>query len=235
MIYIVGIGPGNSMDYLTLKAHSVLTNSDIGIYLGEMIGEEIKSLFKDGAELIIRNDLIEEDIKQLIKRNYQSNKTIALMMLGDPSIYSGQVGSQLCLLDYITWFKESNFNFEIVAGISSWAVLNTKLKIDMTPFFQNQNIFISSFERLIKMNAYNDININKILCTKPNLVLFQSFHEWANIKELLVKYYSIKTKIIFAYKLSWHDEKIIETTLEFAEKEIEIERIHKQVLLLVLS
>lgn len=46
MIYVVGIGSGDNTDYLTLKAYRCLTSADVGIYIGEMIGEDKKCFSK---------------------------------------------------------------------------------------------------------------------------------------------------------------------------------------------
>lgn len=37
---------GDSIDYLTLRAFTCLQKSDVGIYIGNMIGNEIRQLFE---------------------------------------------------------------------------------------------------------------------------------------------------------------------------------------------
>ena len=45
MIYIIGIGPGGSPKYLTGRAIEAIVSVGEAIYVGEMIGPEIKGLF----------------------------------------------------------------------------------------------------------------------------------------------------------------------------------------------
>jgi len=54
----------------------------------------------------------------------------------------------------------------------------------------------------------------------------------SSIKALINKYYSPQTKIIFAYKISFSDEQIIETTLEKAEDSIKGMNINKHTIIL---
>jgi len=56
MISIVGIGLGNLVEELTIKAYNTLKKSDSGIYPGNFIGEELKVLF-EGKAMIIGRDI----------------------------------------------------------------------------------------------------------------------------------------------------------------------------------
>ena len=233
MIYIIGIGPGNDIDYLTLKAYNLIKSVDIGIYIGEMIGEEIKTLFNN-KELITGRNLDKTKVKSIIENAYQSNKKIALLMPGDTAIYSGQFNEQFTVNEYIKLFDKQNYKYEIIPGISSMNALCAKSKIDLTAFTNNQNIFTTSIERLKDTKQFKQEKFEKILSTKPNIIFYQSFRDWEFIKDLIADNYEPNTRIIFAYKISWQDEIIIETTLKNAEKEIKGKELNKHTIILIL-
>lgn len=232
MIYIVGVGPGNSLEYLTLKAYQVIKSADVGIYIGEMIGSDIKDVFKD-SKLYCGRHLSIDNVKNLIVNYYQQCKSIALMMPGDVSLYSGQFNEQLCVGEYVHWLNNKQMDFELIPGISSFSAANAKLKLDLTNFIQSQNVFISSFERLKDLKQFDDEKLQRILSTQPNLVLFQSFREWDDIKPIIKKHYSPKSRIIFVYKISWNDEVIIDSTLENVEQALHEKQISKHSLIIV--
>jgi len=233
MIYIIGIGPGNDVNYLTIKAYKAIKNVDIGIYIGEMIGEEIKELFKN-KELQTGRNLNKEKVKSIIKNAYANEKKIALLMPGDTSVYSGQYNEQFTVNEYISFFNKNNYKYEIISGISSMNALCAKSKIDLTSFTNSQNIFTTSIERLKDIRQFDENELDKILSTKPNIVFYQSFRDWELIKKLLIKNYETNTKIIFAYKISWKDEMIIKTDLENAEKDIKGKELNKHTIILIL-
>ncbi len=233
MIYIIGIGPGSDIDYLTLKAYKTIKNVDIGIYIGEMIGEEIKVLFEN-KELQTGRNIDKTKVKSIIDNAYKNNKKIALLMPGDTGMYSGQYNEQFTVSEYINLFNKRNYKYEIIPGISSMNALCAKSKIDLTAFTNSQNIFITSIERLKDTAQFKQEEIEKILSTKPNIILYQSFRDWQFIKELLAENYKPNTRIIFAYKISWQDEIIIETTLENAETDIKGKELNKHTIIFIL-
>ena len=234
MIYIIGIGPGNDIDYLTLKAFKTIKSADIGIYIGEMIGEGIKELFKN-KELKTGRNIDKTKVKSIINNAYKKDKKIALLMPGDTSVYSGQFNEQYAVNEYINFFNKNNYKFEIIPGISSMNALCAKSKIDLTAFTNSQNIFTTSIERLKDIKQFNETEIKKILSTKPNIIFYQSYRDWQLIKELLAENYKPNTKIVFAFKISWKDEIIIETSLENAEKDIKGKELNKHTIIIILQ
>jgi precorrin-4 methylase len=235
MIYIIGIGPGGNMDYLTLKAYEIIKEkANIGLYIGEMIGKDIQDLFKD-KELVL-GDISKEKVKQIIEESYSKNKNLVILMPGDSSFYSGQYGEQYMLHEYVEMFKKQHYKYEIIPGITALNSICAKLSIDITSFSSNQNVFITSIERTRDRNQFNEKKIRKVCSTKPNIILYQSYRDWKLIKQILIsENYDSNTRIIFAYKVSWKDEeKIIDTTLQNTEKDLTNNRIEKHTIILIL-
>lgn len=181
MIYIVGIGIGNDIESLTLKAYNVIKEIDIGIYIGEMIGESIIKLFDNKLFYYGRN-ICKQNVHDIIQNAVQKDESVALLMPGDISFFSGQISEQYTFDEYIKWFQTDKIDFEVISGISALNALCAKASIDLTALSKTQNTFITSIERQKELNKFDINSFNKNLSTKPNIVLYQSFREWGFIK-----------------------------------------------------
>ncbi len=234
MIYILGIGPGSTVDYLTVKAHRVLAFANLIIYIGEMIGEDIIAHCNSKAEIIIKKKMPVNELQHTISINYKLGNKIAILMPGDPSLYSGQFMEQHCLQEHISWMNSQNFHYEIIPGISSLSALCSLSSIDITSFNRNQSIFISSIERLRDLDSFSEEKMGITFATQPNVVLFQSIRDWDYIYHLLIKKYPLNTEVIFAYKVSWVDEKILKTNLKDSCDVVMNNKINKHSLILIL-
>ena len=53
-------------------------------------------------------------------------------------------------------------------------------------------------------------------------------------KKQLLLYYNLKTKIVFAYKLSWNDEVIVNTTLQNVDNDIYNKELDKHTIIFII-
>lgn len=233
MIYLVGIGLGSSTEYLTLRAYRILQTADVGVYIGTMIDLEIKELF-NSKQLYVGRELTVDKVKTFICEAQKSSQHLALMLPGDVSYYTGQINEQFCLGEWIDWLTESNIKFEVISGISAFTALVSKLGVDVVRFSNNQNIYTTSIERLKELHKFDSKHFETVISTKPNLVLYQSYREWSEIKSLIYKYYNNSTRVIFAYKISYPDEIIIDTNLGNYERDLVDKKIDKHTLILII-
>jgi len=236
MIYIIGIGPGGSADYLTQRALNIIKDVDEAIYVGEMIGNEIRNLFSP-VKLKVGRFTFEEVILSL-SNSLSTNSNFAILVPGDPSLYSGQDGKERTVGEYVEWMKSKNTKFEVVPGVSSWMALCGKIGLDMTEFTSSQSILVLSLERLVS-NSHNknlDLSLlDKMLSTRPSLALYQSYKHRNELPNILARHYNPNSKVVVGYKVSWPDEKILQMSLsEFMKVELD-DNLAKHSLILILS
>ena len=236
MIYIIGIGPGGSAGYLTQRALNIIKDVDEAIYVGEMIGSEIRNLFSPG-KLKVGRFTFEEVIISL-SNSLSTNTNFAILVPGDPSLYSGQDGKERTVGEYVEWMKSKNTKFEVVPGVSSWMALCGKIGLDMTEFTSSQSILVLSLERLVS-NSHNknlDLSLlDKMLSTRPSLALYQSYKHRNELPNILARHYNPNSKVVVGYKVSWPDEKILQMSLsEFMKVELD-DNLAKHSLILILS
>lgn len=236
MIYIIGIGPGGSAKYLSKHALEVMQKLDEAIYVGEMIGPEIRGLFSPDKLKVGRFTF--EEVYNHLKKAFSSNSNFAILVPGDPSIYSGQDGRERTVGQYIELIKSSHNEFEIIPGVSSWMALCAKAGLDMTDFDSSQAVMVVSLERMVSTSTDKKLDIqslNKILSNRPSLALFQSFACRKELPKILAQYYNSDSKVIIGYKVSWPDERIIQMTLnDFSKIELD-EGLAKHSIILILS
>ncbi len=189
-LYIVGIGPG-SKDYLTLASKKAVESSDI-----VMGSKRALDLFeipdRSGIELKAQN--MGEDMK-LAVLEVKNGKVVALLSTGDPG-FSG-------ILKPILKLKE-DINIEVIPGVSSVQLCAAKLKIPW-----DEADLITMHGKGISEDILNVINNGK-----PTIML-------PNFKPAELANYLIENGIdpdreaAICEKLSYDDEKIIETSLKY--------------------
>ena len=113
LIYIVGLGPGNT-DYILKRATDILKEADY------ILGFEraLKSLDFIYGEKVYMKKLSDLD-KFIIDKSEYENKIICIVASGDPTFYG--------ITNYIK--NKTTMEFEIIPGISSFQYLTSKVKL----------------------------------------------------------------------------------------------------------
>lgn len=214
MIYIIGIGPGGSIAYLTERARQVAPTLHSAIYVGEMIGENVRKFF--GADRVKVGRIPEKEVLGDIRKAADAGENLALLVPGDPCLYSGQEGRELSVGGYAEWLGQNGVSFEVVPGVSSWMALCAACAIDMTSFEGSQAIHVVSLERMRSQSPGGVLDVarlEKVFSTRPSLVLFQSYACRHELAAILRRHYPGGTKVVVGYKVSWPDERILRMQL----------------------
>ena len=220
MIYIIGIGPGGSPKYLTSRATEAIGSVKEAIYVGEMIGPDIKRLFPEKA--LTTGRLTIAEVNERLKAAHAARRNLAILVPGDPCLYSGQDGRERTVGQYVEWLRSQRADFEIIPGISSWMALCASAGLDMTEFGTSQAVLVVSLERMLNVSAEKKLDWDTLGlgCEgKPALVLFQSYAERAKLPAFLPKYYPSDSEVILGYKVSWPEEKILRMPLSVFVRE----------------
>lgn len=222
MIYIIGIGPGGSTQYLSTRAAELCRQVDEAIYVGKMIGPQIKDLFPSGKLTDGRIPL--EEVSRRLETAIEQGKNLAILVPGDPSLFSGQHERERSVGQYIAWLRAKGVPFEVVPGISSWMALCAAAGIDMTEFGTSQAVMVMSLERMLTVSAEKKLDWPALAkaCEKlPALVLFQSYAARAPLSAFLAEHYPPESEVVVGYKVSWPDEKILRMSLSaFAKSQL---------------
>ncbi len=198
-IYIVGIGPGAS-EYLTKKAIDTVKASDYTVGSTRAI-----DLFEDVSGTIAFNvkdllDKLEEGVQLACDGN-----TVSILSTGDPG-FSGVLNTVLRLSDEKNFPKE---NIEVIPGISSLQLAAAKCHIQ----WDNANVMTFHGRENIE-DILPIINNGKVTIALPS----RKVKDMAQF--LLDNGVDANRKVVVCERLSYPDEKIVESDLkEIAQSE----------------
>ena len=188
-LYIVGIGPG-SKDYLTLASKKAVESSNM------VIGSKrALDLFEisDHSKIELNAKNMKEDMKLAVSQ-VKNGKVVSLLSTGDPG-FSG-------VLKPILKLKE-DINIEVIPGVSSVQLCAAKLKIPW-----DEADLITMHGKGIPGDILDIINNGKPTIMLPNF-------KPAELADYLIeKGVDPYRKAAICEKLSYGDEKIIETSLK---------------------
>lgn len=198
-IYIVGIGPGAS-EYLTKKAIDTVEASDYTVGSTRAI-----ELFDDVSGKIAFNvkdllDKLEEGVQLACDGN-----TVSILSTGDPG-FSGVLNTVLRLSSEKNFPKE---NIEVIPGISSLQLAAAKCHIQ----WDNANVMTFHGRENIE-DILPIINNGKVTIALPS----RKVKDMAQF--LLDNGVDANRKVVVCERLSYPDEKIVESDLkEIAQSE----------------
>lgn len=223
-LYFVGVGP-SSPDFATLQAIDVIKQADVifaPTFIQTAFNEYLKdkdvriawpdSVYKVGNKAYTAVETGEErkqlgrairehasDLANQFKKEMAHNKTVALLVNGDP-----------CLFSDLRWFKQyfKNEEFEVIPGMSSLNVGGALFKADLTRSSGQDTIIIYS-----PIAETVGGSVRKLAKHQATMVFFMA----GNLKQVvneLTKEYSGDTPIAIAYFIGYPEkQKVIKGTL----------------------
>ena len=198
-IYIVGIGPGSS-EYLTKKAVDVVKASDftVGSTRAIELFDEVNNKIAFNVKELVGK--LEEGVELAIDGN-----TVSILSTGDPG-FSGVLNTVLRISDEKGFDKQ---NIEVIPGISSLQLAAARTQIQ----WDNANVMTFHGRENIE-DILPVINNKKVTIALPS----RKVKDMAQF--LLDNGVDENRKVVVCERLSYPDERIIESTLgEIAKSE----------------
>ncbi len=206
MIYFIGAGSGDA-ELITVKGKNVLEIADAVLYTGSLVPKELLTWCKSDAIIKDSQDMDYDEIFTFLKEH--SNKVVARLHTGDPSIYS-------TIAKQIEFLKSQNLEYKVIPGVTAAFGAAASLGIEYTIPGVSQNLIISRVEG----KTPNPEKLENILaCKNSSLVFYLSIRLISKLKESAYKLgYSKDTTCFVVEKATWADEKIYRGTLEDIEE-----------------
>jgi precorrin-6A synthase len=197
-IYLIGIGPGK-FDYLTVKAINTIKKIDVFFLLKKrgqrghedllkIRKEVLKRCLKKGTYRVVTAKIPErkktgksykegvkawrqqkaEVITELIKDKMKDDENGAFLVWGDPSLYDGHIE----ILQHILKEAAVNFEYEVIAGITSVQILAEKHKIPLNRI--GETIVITTGR---KLKAYSPAEVKNVAVLLDSYSTFKHFKD----------------------------------------------------------
>ncbi len=180
-VYFIGAGPGDP-ELLTLKAAKIIRRADIIIYAGSLVNKGILKSSRKRAHLYDSSGMCLEEILKIIKNEISTNKLIARIHSGEPSIYGA-------IQEQIDWCQKENIDCEVIPGISSFQQAAASLKQELTLPGVSQTVILTRSTGKTKVPKREDLE--KLARSKSTLVIFLSVQKISQVIARLKKSYGL--------------------------------------------
>lgn len=209
--YGVGVGPGDP-ELITLKAKRILEEADyiaipkssetkgsVALSIIEGIVEERKSILELVFPMTFNEKLLKNSWNagvRTVKEKLDEGKNVALITLGDPTVYSTYMYIHKAL-------KEEGYSVNIVPGITSFCASAARSEVSLAENKEKLAVIPS---------AYECENLEDILRDFENIVLMKVSKNFGKLKETL-RELGLQDKAVLVSKCGFEDE-LIEFDLE---------------------
>lgn len=211
-VYFIGAGPGD-LKLLTIRGLELIRQADVIIYTDSLVSSEISSLAKENSVIYGSSSLTLKEVMNLISQAVKTNKLVARVHTGDPSIY-GAINEQMALLD------QKGIEYEVVPGVSSLGAAAASLKVEYTVPEMAQTLIITRREGRTPVPEKE--NLKALASHQSSIAIFLSAGMIKEVvKELIEGGYPPDTPAAVVRRASWPDEQICRASLEMLPEEVE--------------
>ncbi len=217
-VYFIGFGPGD-IELLTLKAYRILKSSDVIIYPGSIIEEELLKEF-NSIKINSHGKRLEE-IVNIIYDYVTKGLTVSRIVSGDPCFFSS-------ILEQIILLEQKGVEVEIIPGISSFSASASVIKTELT----NPRIPGVAILRVKGKTLERDY-LEEIAATNLTIVLLLSVHKIEEICKRVMKYRKKDTPVVVVYKATRKDQRILTGTLRDISEKVKRENISKTAVIII--
>lgn len=206
MISFIGSGPG-AKDLITLRALERIKKADIIIYASSLVPDDILSFANKKAKIYDSKSLTLEEVLEIYRNNCQKN--IARLHSGDPSIYGA-------IFEQINWCVKENIEFEVIPGVSSYSAASAIIAEELTKPGVSQSVILTRLSFRTKNSQPQTESISQLAASGSTMVIFLSGSRPLELQRQLLSppsKFTEQTPALVAYRVTWPEEKLIETTL----------------------
>ncbi|MCL4311289.1 MAG: cobalt-precorrin-4/precorrin-4 C(11)-methyltransferase [Candidatus Thermoplasmatota archaeon] len=209
---------------MTVKAKRIIDSTDVIIYADSLVSPE--TFRESRAKVVIKtSNLHIEQINGLVKKYSDEGLDITRLHSGDPAIYGA-------INDEIEFFNKNGIKYEIIPGISSVFAAAASMGIELTSPGTTQSVILTRVPR--RTEHFENESLELLASHKTALAIFLSASNAKAVSDKLIRAgYSGDDRAVIAYRVSWPDEKIIDTTIGNLEHALFENRINRQALIMV--
>jgi len=222
-VYFIGAGPGDP-ELITIKGKKILEKADIIIYAGSLVNKALLAFAQKDTAIYNSASMTLTEVLKVIKQGIKSNKLVARLHTGDPSIY-GAIREQMDALETM------GISFEVIPGVSSFVASAASIKKEFTLPGVSQTVILTRVEGRTKVPKLE--KLDKLAAHKTSMAIFLSVQMIDKVVEKLLCHYAPETKIAVIQRASWPDEIIVTGTLTTIAEAVKKANITKTAQILV--
>jgi precorrin-4/cobalt-precorrin-4 C11-methyltransferase len=224
-VWFVGAGPG-AADLLTLRAARIIAEADVVIWAASLVHPDVLQHARPGAEVVDSAQLPLEGVRPLFLQARDSGLVVARIHSGDPALW-GAVQEQRDLCD------ELGLPHETIPGVSAYAAVAALAGRELTVPEVAQSVVLTRLGGG-KTPMPPGEEIRDLARHGTTMAVFLSAARSGQLQaELLDGGYPPETPVIVAYRATWPDELVVESTVGTLAETVRARKLWKHTLFLV--
>jgi precorrin-4/cobalt-precorrin-4 C11-methyltransferase len=222
-VYFIGAGPGDP-ELITVKGQKILAQADVVIYAGSLINTAILTACKLGCEFHNSANLSLDEVLDIYRREMDSDRIIARLHSGDPSLYGA-------IREQIDWLRSEGIDHEVIPGVSSFSASAAALSAELTLPGVSQTVVITRMAG--KTPIPEGQEISALAEHKPTMCVFLSVQMIDKLAEELKNGYPEETPVAVVERASWPDQRIILGTIANIAKKVKTAGVKKSAMIII--
>lgn len=223
-IHFIGAGPG-AADLITLRGKALIEQAPVCLYAGSLVPETILAWCPPLARKINTAPMDLDGIIAEMQRAHEAGNDVARLHSGDLSIWSA-AGEQMRRLDAL------DIPYTVTPGVPAFAAASAALKRELTmPEIAQTVVLTRTPGRASAMPAGEDLST--YAATGATLALHLSISHLANVVTATLPHYGPDCPVAVAYRVSWPDEVILQSTLGAIMADMTLPAIKRTALILI--
>jgi len=223
-VHFIGAGPG-APDLITIRGLNYIRESQVCLYAGSLVPEEVVEEAPIGAEVIDTAPMHLDQIIEKIKKADQAGLDVARVHSGDPSIY-GAIAEQMRRLDTL------NIDYDVTPGVPAFAAAAAVLNQELTLPEISQTVIVTRTAGKAS-NMPDGEKLAFLAKSRATLAIHLSIRNLKKVIEDLVPYYGENCPVYIIYRVTWPDQKIIVGTLLDISAKVRSAKITRTALIMV--
>ncbi|GAB3622446.1 precorrin-4 C(11)-methyltransferase [Mariniluteicoccus endophyticus] len=203
-VHFIGAGPG-AADLITVRAARLISESQVCVYAGTYLDDEVLSHCPEGVELVDSQKLDLDQITEVLVRAHAQGKDVARLCSGDPSIYSA-VAEQSRRLD------RAGVPWDVTPGVPAYAAAAALVGRELTVPEVAQSIVLTRAQAASTKMPDTEA-LENFAATRATLVLHLAIRRTRELAERLVQFYGEACPVVVVANASQPTQQILRGTL----------------------
>ena len=223
-VYFIGAGPGDP-ELITVKGQRLISNCPVCLYAGSLVPREVIACAPEGADIRDTASMTLNDILTVMSTAHRSDKDIARVHSGDPSLY-GAIAEQIRRLDDLA------IPWKIIPGVPAYAAAAAEIGQELTIPEVVQTVILT--RTAMKSSSMPESEkLETLAATGATLAIHLSVRNTRAIQRQLIPVCGGDCPVVVAFRVGWPDQLILQTDLEGLHQSVRAAKLTRTALILV--
>jgi precorrin-4/cobalt-precorrin-4 C11-methyltransferase len=223
-VHFIGAGPG-AADLITLRAQRILASSQVCLYAGSLVPEEVLAHCPPGARLVDTSGLSLDEITAELVAADRAGHHVARLCSGDPSLFSA-------VAEQVRRLEQAGVDYDITPGVPAFAAAAAALGRELTVPGVSQSVILTrTAERATAMPPGEELST--FAASGATLVLHLAVQRVEAVVAELVGSYGADCPVAVVAHASRSEQQILRGTLADIAEQVRTAGIRRTAVIVV--